>query len=85
MIPTDSVRMLTRFIIVNANGNSSHALTNARIAAVKTPGAESGMTIRNSAPTREQPSTIAAASRSGGISWKKLAITSVQTGCDITA
>ena len=49
------------------------------------PGAESGMMTLNSAPTREQPSTIAAASRSGGMSWKKLAITSVHTGSDSTA
>ena len=52
---------------------------------MNTPGADSGMTTRNSAPTREQPSTIAAASRSGGMSWKKLAITSVHTGSDSTA
>ena len=84
-MPTDSVRLLTRFIIVNASRNSSHALMNARIAAVKTPGADSGITTRNSAPTREQPSTIAAASRSAGMSWKKLAITSVHTGNDNTA
>ena len=32
-----------------------------------------------------EPSTIAAASRSGGMSWKKLAITSVQIGSDSTA
>ena len=84
-MPTDSVRMLTRFIIVSASRNSSQALTNARIAAVNTPGADSGITTLNSAPTREQPSIIAAASRSGGMSWKKLAITSVHTGIDSTA
>src|ERR1022692_1461199 len=71
-MPTESVRMLARFIIVNASRNSSQALTKARIAAVNTPGADSGMTTLNNAPMREQPSIIAAASRSGGISWKKL-------------
>ena len=70
---------------VSASRNSSHALTKARIAAVNTPGAVSGITTCHSAPTRVQPSIIAAFSRSFGMSWKKEISTSVQTGIDRTA
>ena len=74
------VRIAWRLLSVRASRNSSQAFTNERIAAVNTPGPASGMTTRQRAPIREQPSAIAAFSRSAGMSWKKLAMTRVQTG-----
>ena len=63
-----------------ASKNSSQALTKARMPAVNTPGALKGMTTRHRAPNREQPSIMAAFSKSLGMLWKKLTNTSVQTG-----
>ena len=81
----DKVRLATRGASVRASRNSSQALTKARMPAVNTPGAVSGITTCQSAPSREQPSIIAAFSRSRGMSWKNEISTSVHTGIDSTA
>jgi hypothetical protein len=47
---------------IKPNRNSFHAPIKAKIAVATTPGAETGMITRNSAPSREQPSMRAAAS-----------------------
>jgi hypothetical protein len=67
---------------VSASRNSFHELTKMMIAAVTTPGAETGAITLKSASTRVQPSTSAALSRSRGISWKKLVRMSVAIGSD---
>jgi len=79
-MPTGSVRIDALALSDSASRNSSQALTNARMPAVNTPGAASGTTTRHSAPSRVQPSIIAAFSRSRGMLWKNPTSTSVHTG-----
>jgi hypothetical protein len=79
-MPTGSVRTAGLALSDSANKNSSQAFTKARMPAVKTPGAASGSTTRARAPSRVQPSIMAAFSRSRGMLWKKLTSTKVHTG-----
>jgi len=79
-MPTGAVRMAALALSDRASKNSSQAFTKAKMPAVNTPGAASGNTTCHSAPRREQPSIMAAFSRSRGMLWKKLTSTRVHTG-----
>ena len=66
-----TVRALFDEVRVIANRNSFQAKMKTRIAAVKVPGAASGMITLRNAWNGVAPSTAAASSRSQGISRKK--------------
>jgi hypothetical protein len=72
--------VIARGVAVSASAkrNSLNVTITAKIAVATMPGAASGSTIRRNAVKRESPSTIAASSRSGGISRKKLSIMKTQ-------
>ena len=84
-MPTGKVRLATRGHSVSARRNSSQALTKARMPAVKTPGAVSGTTTRQRAPSRRAAVDEGGVLEVGGMSWKKATSTRVQTGIDRTA
>src|SRR5258708_13755536 len=77
---TVAVSRFGRLMKVRAKRKSFHAWMKSRIAAVKTPGAESGTVIFQKACMRVAPSTRADSSSSLGNSLKKAVSVQMQMG-----
>ena len=74
------VLLLSEFISVTDRNSSFQQLTKLKMNAAMIPGVITGTITRNSALSREQPSTIAASSRASGTFSKKPRSMIVQNG-----
>ena len=70
-VPTGNVAATGVEVRMRAKKNSLKVIISEKIEVAASPGAASGSTISRNERSRVAPSTIAASSRSMGISWKK--------------